>query len=546
MPIQNKKAFTLVELIVVITILAILWTIAFISLQWYSASARDSARVTDLGLIKKSFEIYSLDKSEYPEPTGWKVVTYEWGDAWTQWTFWEATYRSVKRLSNIPLDPLTKKEYVYSLTTNKQEYQLAIISETEDDTAINNSLNTYASEETAILKVVWNYNGATLEVNTGSMTYILAVPSIMTSIEWTLENIVNSWALAFNWLKNLPYQYTNNWDKKIWETWGLNIVNKDSLVVFSWSLKDLTNSPTKRIEFTINLQKAYSGTLVSNTNSIKPITEIDLTDDSAIDNLATKIVNSNLWGSITEPAFLCTTTSNLPHIIPSKWVPTKVNQEWKKGDSWACTYKCAGWYKWEKCDENIEWKSCKKILSDWKSNWNWYYKINPTDSKTLKVYCDMTTDWGGWTRFVNIKWNYTIEDAKKCWLWSINNPNLECFNPNRYWINPDKLMNIDWLSTYYTDIAWGSSVTTEIKRNPFRCLWHKEYMTIMVPNVTPTSDWSDARYVWLWRNYCKYEREVAWIGPQKFMNYDTNWDFWEKPEGRKREAKAKKTELYFR
>jgi len=30
----NKQAFTLVELIVVILILVILWTIAFISLQW--------------------------------------------------------------------------------------------------------------------------------------------------------------------------------------------------------------------------------------------------------------------------------------------------------------------------------------------------------------------------------------------------------------------------------------------------------------------------------------------------------------------------------
>ena len=44
-----KRAFTLVELIVVITILAILWTIAFISLQWYSKDARDSTRITDIG-----------------------------------------------------------------------------------------------------------------------------------------------------------------------------------------------------------------------------------------------------------------------------------------------------------------------------------------------------------------------------------------------------------------------------------------------------------------------------------------------------------------
>jgi type II secretory pathway pseudopilin PulG len=41
----------LVELIVVITILAILGTIAFISLQGYSADARNSKRISDLGTI---------------------------------------------------------------------------------------------------------------------------------------------------------------------------------------------------------------------------------------------------------------------------------------------------------------------------------------------------------------------------------------------------------------------------------------------------------------------------------------------------------------
>lgn len=46
-----KSGFTLVELIVVITILAILGTIAFISLQWYSADARNSKRTSDLNSI---------------------------------------------------------------------------------------------------------------------------------------------------------------------------------------------------------------------------------------------------------------------------------------------------------------------------------------------------------------------------------------------------------------------------------------------------------------------------------------------------------------
>ncbi|PID86394.1 hypothetical protein CSB08_00210 [Candidatus Gracilibacteria bacterium] len=56
---NTKKAFTLVELIVVITILAILGTIAFISLQGYSSDARNSKRSTDLGSIisKMTIEI---------------------------------------------------------------------------------------------------------------------------------------------------------------------------------------------------------------------------------------------------------------------------------------------------------------------------------------------------------------------------------------------------------------------------------------------------------------------------------------------------------
>jgi prepilin-type N-terminal cleavage/methylation domain-containing protein len=64
---NNSLWFTLVELIVVITILAILWTIAFISLQWYSAQARDSKRLSDIQNIKSSLELFSINT--------WKIST---------------------------------------------------------------------------------------------------------------------------------------------------------------------------------------------------------------------------------------------------------------------------------------------------------------------------------------------------------------------------------------------------------------------------------------------------------------------------------------
>jgi prepilin-type N-terminal cleavage/methylation domain-containing protein len=51
--IVGRQAFTLVELIVVITILAILSTIGFLAMQSYNQYARDTIRTSDLSLISR-------------------------------------------------------------------------------------------------------------------------------------------------------------------------------------------------------------------------------------------------------------------------------------------------------------------------------------------------------------------------------------------------------------------------------------------------------------------------------------------------------------
>ena len=68
--------FTLVELIVVITILAILGTIGFLSIGGYSSRARDSARVTDIAQIQKSLDLSVVTLGDYPTPDNAFGVTY--------------------------------------------------------------------------------------------------------------------------------------------------------------------------------------------------------------------------------------------------------------------------------------------------------------------------------------------------------------------------------------------------------------------------------------------------------------------------------------
>ena len=61
---QGKKtAFTLVELIVVITIVGILSTIGFVSYSNYLTGARDSNRISQMVKITDSMQVYSAAKN---------------------------------------------------------------------------------------------------------------------------------------------------------------------------------------------------------------------------------------------------------------------------------------------------------------------------------------------------------------------------------------------------------------------------------------------------------------------------------------------------
>ena len=93
--------------------------------------------------------------------------------------------------------------------------------------------------------VVWNYNWQMAKVSKSWKTYVLAIPTIITSDIWTptVEDIMTNNKFVFNWHKNLPSSFSwtkfnvNGWNTKI-------IVNSNKLVVFSWSTLSSLDSKT--------------------------------------------------------------------------------------------------------------------------------------------------------------------------------------------------------------------------------------------------------------------------------------------------------------
>ena len=69
------RGFTLVELVVVITILAILGTIGFLSIQGYSASARDGSRISNLSNLQKGLTLWKVVAGTFPMPENAVTLT---------------------------------------------------------------------------------------------------------------------------------------------------------------------------------------------------------------------------------------------------------------------------------------------------------------------------------------------------------------------------------------------------------------------------------------------------------------------------------------
>ncbi len=206
---QRIKAFTLVELLIVVTIIAILvtiWTMSFFS---YMKDANDSKRTTDIQTIKIHLDNYRRNHS-FLYPTVWftgstKIMNWSTEMA-NQWPFDEFMAWKVD-LVKVPLDPLAKKPYLYSVSADRLTYQVtATLESKENIISFEPSFNkAYAADDYQLIAYV---EGNFIPTNKNLLPWLLY--STWNVSTFNINTAANIAKVIVNW-QSQNMAYDMNW-----------------------------------------------------------------------------------------------------------------------------------------------------------------------------------------------------------------------------------------------------------------------------------------------------------------------------------------------
>ncbi|MDD3491814.1 MAG: type II secretion system protein [Candidatus Pacebacteria bacterium] len=125
---KNKKGFTLIEMLIVITIIAVLASLILVGMGGAQARSRDSRRIADLHNMMNALELYNSKHGLYPDYKQGKIAS---ADDWDNFT---KDLKPETGVSSFPRDPLSTTKYFYRYVASDEltDYILAAVLEQEN------------------------------------------------------------------------------------------------------------------------------------------------------------------------------------------------------------------------------------------------------------------------------------------------------------------------------------------------------------------------------------------------------------------------------
>jgi len=110
---KKQKGYTFIEILVVITIIAVLTAIGVVNFRVANKKSRDGKRKSDLEQIRAALELYRTDEGEYPANLS------------------SLTGGSIIYMEKVPDDPLGDYDYSYASVVPNSTYVLCAALELE-------------------------------------------------------------------------------------------------------------------------------------------------------------------------------------------------------------------------------------------------------------------------------------------------------------------------------------------------------------------------------------------------------------------------------
>jgi prepilin-type N-terminal cleavage/methylation domain-containing protein len=377
----KTKAFTLVELLIVIVILSILSTIWFVSISGYIKNSKFTSNDVTLRNIESWILTHYTKVWYLPLPDG-DILTWTfsvWGstlDVLYSWFVWENLTR-FSWMYWVPKNALNNESFYYGVSSNKKNFQIwvlqpLLISEI--------TTNTFANSE--LMKVSWNYTYPLVLWNS-----IINIPSLL------LES--NSWSN----LTNNSYFFIDNqskWtsaDNALMQITSQTGITLTGIVLEDWKTQSWVISQAVWLTQEETWLRVFWSTKYFND-----------------------IIwwNSQLWNSVVLPPLTQTPifTSSTPIWETQTVNGTQVVFAWTLSGTLYMTHPSCG---------NVAWTWAFRLDCTWTGCLKWYFnEAKNWNYSNWNLNCDgsiweLTTRWDGWYWSFNCWWDNIICNSLSDW-----------------------------------------------------------------------------------------------------------------------------------
>jgi len=465
---MNKinKWFTLVELIVVVTILWILSTIWFVAYSGYLVWVRDTNRVSNMKALSDGLELYRT-KNTLPLPDDYVEVKANWKIIWYQWYAWKNVIESIE-FSSEWVDPKDKIYYSYYLTKDRRYYQLM-----------------WFLEEKSDLELAGNF---TEKVN--AIDYSIRYPTVYGK---------NLWILTDN--ENTPIQEVPS----IKSAWEIDLGSTNSGTVYNAHIDNLTEYSFSW-KILNNILYSLSKPWIYWAPKWCPDGFIWVPWDSEF---------RQRWFCLS--AYEMSYDANDPLVLAWTWWLTQKNTDWNVYDyiAWKKIASRRGWYP-------IAYITQPQAIDACKSMWPWFHLQTESEWMSLSRDVEITKiNWSWWKVWEWFITNWNSNDSKHwCSIDLSNSSDPEYtwrrraapvwFKANNTCNETRKYVLSNW--AYVRDIGWNLREHVN-KANNIDGEWYNEWI-LSVWTSTGTVQWND------WTNTSTWVQQ-HW--PLFWINASLNW-----------------------